>query len=230
MLKQELREYGQYNSIIKAIATGSSRLNEIATKAGIATALCSNYLSSLMTLGLIKKEFPLGEEKSKKTIYRLQDNMFRFWYRFIPENVSRIQQGMQDRVYDSIKLELSHYMGEVFETICQQYMWKENIAGHLPFEFADIGRWWGSNAKQKREEEIDFIAQEGKKRAILGECKWSNELVGKAVLVDLIEQGNLFAYQEVYYFLFAKNGFTEACLAAAEDNNKIRLITFCEMN
>jgi hypothetical protein len=230
LLKQELRECGQYNAIIKAIAAGSSRLNEIATKAGIATALCSNYLSSLMALGLIKKEFPLGEEKSKKTIYRLQDNMFRFWYRFIPENISRIQQGMQDSVYGSIKLELSHYMGEVFETICQQYMWKENIAGHLPFEFDDIGRWWGSNAKQKREEEVDFIALAGNDRAIIGECKWSNEFVGRAVLDNLVERGSLFAYQEMYYFLFAKNGFTEACFAAARDNSKIRLITFSEMN
>lgn len=230
LIKQELREPSQYNAIIKAIANGSSRLNEIATKTGIETALCSNYISSLISLGLVNKEFPIGEERTKKTIYRIQDYMFRFWYRFIPSNIARIHKGMRDSVYHSIEMQLSHYMGEVFETICKQYMWKENMAGCLPFEFIDIGRWWGNNPKQKREEEIDLLAFDDEKRAIFGECRWNNELVGKDVLDELIEQSKLFSYKENYYYLFAKNGFTEDCNDAAKGNKHIKLITFEEMN
>ena len=40
-MKQELREPGVYNSIITAIAGGASRINEIATKAGLENAVCA---------------------------------------------------------------------------------------------------------------------------------------------------------------------------------------------
>ena len=38
-----------------------------------------------MSLGIIKKEAPYGESVSRKAIYSIQDNMFRFWYRFIED-------------------------------------------------------------------------------------------------------------------------------------------------
>ena len=41
LLKQELREPAVYNTIITTIASGASKLNEIATKAGLENAVCS---------------------------------------------------------------------------------------------------------------------------------------------------------------------------------------------
>lgn len=49
--------------------------------------------------------------------------MFRFWYRFIPENISIISRGASDLAYNRIKPCISDYMGEVFEEICKQYLW-----------------------------------------------------------------------------------------------------------
>jgi len=226
LLKQELREPQTYNEIITAIATGSSRLNEISTKTGLDTSVCSKYLSSLLLLGIVKKERSVLEEKSKKTIYRLQDNMFRFWYRFVPKNVSLIHSGMGERVYDDIEQLIPHYMGEVFEEICRQYMWKENKAGQLPFSFREAGRWWGTNPIKKSEEEIDIIAFTDT-QAIFCECKWSNEAVGKNVLDGLIEKSMMFNYKEKYYFLFSKSGYTPECVNNAGPN--VKLISFHDM-
>ncbi|MCL1831000.1 MAG: hypothetical protein FWG21_06180 [Oscillospiraceae bacterium] len=50
LLRQELRIPETYNSIIAAIADGSSKLNEIATKVGIKTSQCSKMLSTLVSL------------------------------------------------------------------------------------------------------------------------------------------------------------------------------------
>ena len=50
LLKQELREPAMYNSIITAIANGSSRINEIATKVGIDSAHCAKYINVLLDL------------------------------------------------------------------------------------------------------------------------------------------------------------------------------------
>ena len=57
----------------------------------------------LMALGIVQKETPYGEKASKKTIYAIDDNMFRFWYRFVPENASMIARGAADLVYKRIE-------------------------------------------------------------------------------------------------------------------------------
>ena len=78
LLKQELREPSTYNDIISAVAKGASRLNEISTKTRLESNKCSKYITSLLALGIIKKEQPVTESNSKKTIYLLNDQMFRF--------------------------------------------------------------------------------------------------------------------------------------------------------
>ena len=90
LLKQELREPAIYNAIIKAIAEGASRLNDITTKVGEENSVVAKYLKTLIDLGIVKKETPITEKPGKKTIYLLADNFFRFWYRFVPVNASAI--------------------------------------------------------------------------------------------------------------------------------------------
>jgi AAA+ ATPase superfamily predicted ATPase len=103
LLKQELREPALYNSVIEAIAVGASKLNEIATRVGEDTDKCAKYIKTLLELRILKKESPAGEEgTSRKSIYKLQDNLFRFWYRFVFHNVSLVEQEMVDYIYSSI--------------------------------------------------------------------------------------------------------------------------------
>ena len=59
LLKQELKEPASYHSIISAIASGASRLNDISTKVGLETSGCSNQISSLISLGIVRKEIPI---------------------------------------------------------------------------------------------------------------------------------------------------------------------------
>ena len=223
LLKQELREPQMYNDIITAIATGSSRLNEVATKTGLESAVCSKYLTSLISLGIVKKERPILAEKTKKTIYRLADNMFRFWYRFVPQNISQIQSGAGEKVYESVAPQIPAYMGEVFEEICKQYLWRENLAQRLPFYFRDAGRWWGANPISKNQQEIDIIAVDDAS-AIFCECKWGSKPVRSDVLEGLVEKSLMFNYTDKHYFLFSRSGYTEGCVKAAGEN--VKLIEF----
>ena len=89
-MKQEVREPALYNAIITAIANGASRMVEISTKVGEDTSVCATYLKNLIALGLVQKETPYGEKASRKSVYTIDDNMFRFWYRFVPANNSII--------------------------------------------------------------------------------------------------------------------------------------------
>ncbi len=68
-------------------------MNEISNKIGEETSVCATYIKNLIMLGIVKKESPYGEKSSRKTIYSIEDNMFRFWYQFVPENTSLISRG-----------------------------------------------------------------------------------------------------------------------------------------
>ncbi len=225
LLKQELREPSTYNGIIAAIANGASRLNEIATKNGLESNKCAKYISVLMALGIIKREKPLAQDESRKSIYLLEDLMFRFWYRFIPNNMSTIATGLAEVLYDKkIAPQLPHYMGQVYENICIQFLLRENGKQSLPFVFGRIGRWWGTNPIEKKQEEIDIMAI-AEENALFGECKWKNENMGINVLELLIKKSKLFnQYKNKYYFLFSKSGFTQELKHAALKMENVQLV------
>ncbi len=229
LLKQEVREPAIYNAIIAAIATGYSKMSEISTKVGEDTSVCATYIRNLISLGIVKKETPFGEDSARKTIYSIEDNMFRFWYRFVPENVSIISRGAADLAYNKISPHLSSYMGGIFEDICKQYLWSLLLTDKCIINFTDIGRWWGTNPKTRMQVEIDIMGTADKNNALFGECKWTNEKVDLSVLESLIEKSQLFHYTNKYYYLFAKNGFTKGCIEKAEEMGNVILVDYGNM-
>ena len=229
LLKQEVREPAIYTAIITAIAVGASRMSDISNKVGEDSNICANYLKSLINLGIVKKETPYGEKTSRKSIYSIEDNMFRFWYRFVPNNNSVIMRGAADIVYRRIEPQLSEYMGAVFEEICKQYLWNLLLNGNSPVEFSELGRWWGNDPIEKKQTEIDIMGEQDKKTALFGECKWTNEKVDLGVLETLIKRSNLFSYVNVHLYLFSKSGFTKGCIDKANELGNVSLVTYSDM-
>jgi uncharacterized protein len=229
LIKQESRDPAQYNSIIKAIAIGSSRMSEICSKTGLDTGLTTSYLHKLMSLGIVKKEMPFGTDSSRKTIYALEDSMFRFWYRFIPDNLATINRGLTDLVYKKIAPQITSFMGGVFEEICKQYLWELNRQGKAAITFTDLGRWWGNDPKNKCEAEIVIIGTADDKTALFCKCKWTNENVDTGVLDTLVERSKLFSFTNVYLYLFAKTGFSKGCIDKARGLGNVGLVTFDKM-
>ena len=228
LLKQELREPQVYNAIITAIARGSSRLNDIALKAGIMTSTCSIYLQSLISLGIVRKEHPAGDEKSRKSIYLLEDHLFYFWYRFVSNHISNVVIGKGSMLYDLlIEPNLNDYMGRIFEKICQEYLLRWNGTESLPFFFTSIGRWWGTNPEKKGQVEIDLVARSSKEdKILLAECKYRNEPMGIAVLKELVDKSHFLHHglKETYFFLFSKSGFSQELIEQSRKDPFLRLV------
>ena len=229
LLKQELREPAIYNSVITAVAGGASRSNEIATKVGIESPICAKYLKVLLDLGILVKKTPITEKAGKKTIYAIGDNFFRFWYRFVPQNTSAISAGRIDRIYDPvIKKHYSDYMGLIFEQMCREYLFL--YAEDVPVVLSDIGSWWGTDSKEKKEIEIDIVGTpvEGKEY-VIGSCKYKNAPVGIDELELLKHYADVFCKGEKYhYYIFSKGGFTEG-LQKLADNGEVRLVSLQDM-
>lgn len=229
LLKQELREPAIYNSVISAVAGGASRANEIATKVGIEAPICAKYLKVLLDLGILVKETPITEKPGKKTIYAIGDNFFRFWYRFVPQNTSAISAGKIDQIYNPvIKKYYPDYMGLIFEQMCREYLFL--YAEDVPIILSDIGQWWGTDAKAKKEVQIDIVGTPADgNEYIIGSCKYRNIPIGVDELELLKRYAQVFGKGDKYhYYIFSKSGFTQG-LQEAANQGEVRLITLEDM-
>lgn len=78
-----------------------------------------------------KKDTPYGEKESRKSVYAIADHMFRFWYRFIPENSSVIGRGAADLAYRRIAPHLADFMGKYLKIFARNiygsFYWMEPL-------------------------------------------------------------------------------------------------------
>lgn len=216
LLRTELREPRTYASLLHAIAGGATRLNEISQRVGLSPTDVNKYLNVLRELELVKRETRVTErapQKSKRGLYKIEDNYVKFWFRFVLPNRSLIESGNIDLVYQQMIIPyLSQYMGEIFEGICRQYIrhyWQEK----LKVAPKKIGGHWESNL------EIDILTENVDGSHWFGECKWWNAPVGENVLNHLIENAAKVPDQwkrHPRYILFSANGFTDALKQRAE--------------
>lgn len=225
LLRQEYSNPMVYKSIIDVIANGASRLNEIATKINETTSKTAIYLKSLLELRITQKLIPINEkEKSKKTIYRLKDNYYSYFYKFIGKYDFAIEQELGREIYHSkVKREMNTYLGYVFEEICIDYISRLNKGLKLPLILLKLGKWWGTDARTKQQEEIDIVGL-GSEGGIFCECKYRNELVGIGVLNKLIERSMLLQCDQRYYYIFSKIGFSEQLIEVKKNRDDVILI------
>ena len=229
LLKQELREPAIYNSVISAIAAGASHSNEISTKVGLESGVCAKYLKVLLDLGILKKETPITEKPGKKTIYAIDDNFFRFWYRFVPRNMSVISAGRMRLIYEqAVKRFYPDYMGLVFEKMCQEYLLR--YAKDLPILLSNVGQWWGTDSKTRREVQIDIVgAPVDGNEYLIGSCKYRNEKIGIEELELLRRYAAVFRQNGIFhYYIFSKGGFTPTLLEA-EMQGEVTLFTLGDL-
>lgn len=221
LLLEELKEPRNYFSILKAIAAGNTRTNEIVQASGLDRGVVVKYLDVLQNLRIVKREIPITEaqpEKSRKGIYIIQDRYLKFWFRFVKPNQSYIEEDRQEFLLAQRILPfLDQYLGDVFEQVCAEFLKRLNRASRLPFEIDRIGRYWQS------ETEIDIVAFDAQREhALVAECKWSTKKVGTDVFDDLIVKTATLqqehGFKKIHYALFSRSGFTESMLQAKRDD------------
>lgn len=233
LLTQEFRDVDGYSRIIETIASGANQVQEIADKSGISTANVSYCLKNLMETGIVERLQAITEEHNKKkTRYILTDGMLCFWYRFIPEAMDAIEIGKGEQYYQhNVKPQLSSFMGGVFEKMCRHYTLEAGITGAFPCTVTRVGTWWGTNPDHREETDIDVVGLDKmRKEAVIGECKFRNQITDKKVYDALVERHSLLheGYRVVQYLLFSASPFSD-WLIEEEKKEKVILIRLEEM-
>jgi AAA+ ATPase superfamily predicted ATPase len=222
LLMEELREPRNYFSILRAIAQGRTRLNEITQASGVGTVnSVARYLDILQQMRLITRRVPATEkqpEKSKKGLYQIDDHFLRFWFRYVHPNQSQFDLGLKDAIFEGrILPDMDHFAATAFETAAEGFVAYLAQSGQLTFLPEQVGAWWDRDA------EIDVLAvSHAEQTALVGECKWSKKALGTNILDELKSKAQVLMHKteikNVHYALFARAGFTPALetLAKAE--------------
>ena len=211
-LKQELRSITSYSMIINSICSGATRLNEISTKSQVNnTGTTTKYLNTLRNLDIIEKEICFGEKpNSKRTLYKIKDNFFNFYYKFIYMNKSKMILLSPNVFYaDFIEPKLDEYVSFIFEKVAKEFLIRENLVTKGD-TFYEIARYWGNNKKLKREVDIDIMTN-GDKGNIAYECKWTNDLFRNSEVKDLKEESEFLKPYRLGGF--SKSGYSNEALS-----------------
>lgn len=226
LLKAELREPNVYNSILGAIANGKNKVQEISDYLHEEKSKVSKYLVVLQTMRLVEKKVPCGEGAgSRKGIYRLKDNFFRFWFRYEFTNNVYYEMLGSDAASREIMDGISEYMGDAFEGICTEYFIRKAKNRELPFVPFQIGKWWGNNVHIKAQDDVDLlmIDKTGKK-GIFVECKFTNSKMPHAEYEDLKTAMLAFPYlDEKYMYFVSKSGYEDSVIRHAAEDGAVLL-------
>lgn len=204
-------ENSMYFSILEAVALGNSEMSTIANKTGINIKSISKYLGLLVKdFNYLHYEVPVTEDKpwkSKKGRYFINDNFFRFWFKYVYRNRSEYEIGNYNLINNKIRQDFNSFVGNGFEQIAKEALIAMNSRKKLPFELVKVGRWWA------RDKEIDLLGlNSSAKEALFVECKWQENVDARQVLVELKEKARFVEWNKKgrreYYAIFAR-GFKE---------------------
>lgn len=203
--EDEIREPGPYFGTLEAIAEGYTTPTKMAGRLQVGTPLMNAYLKRLLDLGYVARVEPLepGAKGRSRAYWRILDPYFRFWFRYVLPNRSRLTRGRIDEVAREIELQLPTYTGSVFEDVCREWIGRFSSLGSHADE---IGSWWDRRSTV----EIDVVALDSKGYTVLGSCKWSEEPVGEHVLDGLLSARGVIGPKanQATIILFSRARFT----------------------
>ncbi len=100
-----IRDPGTYLAILGAVAKGATHHNEIAQQAGVPTGNLARKLERLEDLGYVAPRYPLAADGIEdRSSYQIADPYFRFWFRYVANNRSRLESGRIEEVRDGFWL------------------------------------------------------------------------------------------------------------------------------
>lgn len=143
----------------------------------------------------------------------MQDQFFKFWFKYVLPNKGYIEEGKRDFVLSRIKKDFNLLVAENYEKVAKERI--KNYESRF-FPITKVGRWWDRN------EELDIVAlSEEENKALFGEAKWSNKPVGVNIYEALRRKAQKVEWnkenRDEYFCLFSKSGFTESMRQLAKE-------------
>lgn len=167
MLSDEFgKDYGNYFSILSAIAAGHTSRGDIKSYVGFETGGFLDRLEADYSIVAKRKPYLAGD-KTRNVRYSISDNFLTFWFRFIYKYRSAVEIGNMEFVRGKIFSDYDTFSGQCLEAYFRQKFMETG-------KYNIVTNYWesGKNGQPGENNEIDLVAvDENDKEMFIAECK-----------------------------------------------------------
>lgn len=210
-LKSEISRLTNANEVFEALAKGYSRYSDILSQSHVSSGpTLVDVLDKLIRMEVVKKESPINDpDNKKKTGYYISDNLSLFYYRYIFRYLSQMNVMDAEVFFDryiSDDFE-NRYIPHIFETMCRQFLIRQNRNGFLPEAFEKIGKYYYDDPVRKKNGEFDVVTED-KNGYIFYEVKFRKEPVNENMVKEEIRQVEDTGLKCYKYGFISRSGFS----------------------
>lgn len=148
------KDYGTYFSILSCIARGLTTRPQIESNLGIEIG---GFLKNLVSdYELVARNQPIFDKpRSKNIAYRLNDNFYTFWFRFVARHAYMLEIGAHDQLKELVRRDYEQFTGKMLERYFHDRLAESK-------KYTRLGSWWDRSG----ENEIDLIAENELKKTV----------------------------------------------------------------
>ncbi len=209
-LRSEISKITNANEVFEALARGYSRYNDILSQSHVSSSpTLADVLERLVRMQVVEKRSPINDAGNrKKTGYYISDQLSRFYYRYAYRYASQLSVMDAEAFWNRyIQTDFENvYVPQAFETVCRQYLIRQNRLGQLPEVFDQIGRYWYDDPESKNNGGFNVVTLDPK-GYIFYEVKFRRDIVTRGLIAKEIEQVRRSGLQAYRYGFFSRSGF-----------------------
>ena len=225
-LKSEISKITNANEVFEALAKGFSKYNDLLSQSHVSSGpTMIDVLEKLIRMEVVEKQAPINDENNRrKSGYHIVDNLSRFYYRYIFRFLSQRNVLDVDLFYERYIQEdfETQYVPRIFESICKQYLIRQNRAGKIDPAFDRIGKYYYDDPKTRTNGEFDTVMQDPI-GYIFYESKFRKEPLSLAMIREEMQQVQASGLNCYRYGFFSRSGFQ------CESNEKMIFIHLDEL-
>ena len=208
-LATEVSKLSNANEAFLAIARGKTKFSDILNSSHVSSSpSLDDALKKLIVMDVVKKEYPINDETTKKSIYSISDRLSRFYYRYIFPRVSYFSTMCAEDFYEEFieKDFESKFVPQEFEEIVKQYLVRKNMSKQIKPPLYKVGKYYYDDAKNKKNGEFDVVT-ESKNGYDFYEVKFTDSPIGDSVVREELIQLDAIGLKYNKLGFVSKSGF-----------------------
>ncbi len=190
-LKSEISKITNANEVFEVLSKGYSKYSDILSQSHVPTGpTLVDVLDKLISMEVVEKQAPINDAGNRrKSGYFIIDNLSLFFYRYVFRYLSQRNVLDEDMFYNRYISEdfETQYVPHVFETICKQYLIRQNRNGRIEPPFDKIGKYYYDDPKTRTNGEFDTVTEDPN-GYIFYESKFRKEPLSLAMIQEEIKQ------------------------------------------
>ena len=190
-LKSEISKIANANEVFEALSKGFSKYSDILSQSHVSSGpTLIDILDKLIRMEVVEKQAPINDaDNRRRSGYFIIDNLSLFYYRYIFRFLSQRSVLDEDVFYDRYIREdfETQYVPRAFESICRQYLIRQNRAGRIRPAFDKIGKYYYDDPRTRTNGEFDTVTEDPQ-GYIFYESKFRKESLSPAMIGEEIRQ------------------------------------------